>query len=248
HKLSYNSLDCQIKLHRHMYMKYPDFKLIGSIQLGRTKAEAIVKKVLGPKALQEVLEDLQSSKFFAVQTDVSNIKNRKYFPTTVQYYNPKVGVMNKLIDFNENPDETAWGISNSLIQIFDKSKLSFNNVSCLSADNCNANFGINNSLFTQLKNKNNSMFKANSHAHIIHNTVKYSIDKLSVDVENIVLKIYSHFSQSAKRRETLKEFFEFVDLHFEELLHHVSTCWLSLNPCIGRILKNWPALIAYFND
>jgi hypothetical protein len=37
----------------------------------------------------------------------------------------------------------------------------------------------------------------------VHNTVRFFIDKLEVDVENIVLKIYAYFSQSAKRTETL---------------------------------------------
>lgn len=71
------------------------------------------------------------------------------------------------------------------------------------------------------------------------------MDKLSVDVENIILKVYGHFSISAKRRETLKEFCEFCDVEFQEVLHHVVTRWLSLNPAISCLLENWTALKSY---
>ena len=67
-----------------------------------------------------------------------------------------------------------------------------------------------------------------------------------MDIENIVLKIYSHFSMSAKRRETLKEFYIFVETEFYEILRHVPTRWLSLPPCIERILLSWKALSSYF--
>ena len=67
-----------------------------------------------------------------------------------------------------------------------------------------------------------------------------------MDIENIVLKIYSHFSMSAKRRETLKEFHIFVETEFHKILRHVFTRWLSLHPCIEKILLSWKALSSYF--
>lgn len=75
--------------------------------------------------------------------------------------------------------------------------------------------------------------------------MKKALDKLSVDVENIVLKIYSFFSTSAKRRESLKEFCEFCDVEFHDILRHVVTRWLSLNPAITRLLQNWDPLKSY---
>lgn len=60
------------------------------------------------------------------------------------------------------------------------------------------------------------------------------------------MKIYGHFSISAKRREELKDFHSFVDIEYREILRHVSTRWLSLLPCIDRLILNWPALKSYF--
>ena len=100
-------------------------------------------------------------------------------------------------------------------------------------------------VFTKLKEANSKILRGNCHAHIVHNTVKKALDELSVDVENIVLKVYSFFSTSAKRRESLKEFCEFCDVEFHEILRHVVTRWLSLNPAITRLLQNWVPLKSY---
>ena len=76
--------------------------------------------------------------------------------------------------------------------------------------------------------------------------MKHALDQLTVDVENVVLKVYAFFSTSAKRRESLKEFCRFYDVEFQEILQHVTTRWLSLNPAITRLMQTWIALKSYF--
>ena len=243
HSLSYNSADCAHKLNQKIL---PDSKIIKKMTLGRTKAEAIVKDVLAPKAVSDVLKALTSPLLFSIQTDASNKGNRKMFPFAVQYFTPESGVTNKMLDFIENPDESAAGIVALLEQSLDKFGLSLDQVTAFSADNTNVNYGIHNSVYTNLKKKHNDLLRGNCHAHIMHNTVKHALDKLTVDVENVVLKVYGHFSISAKRRESLKEFCEFCDVEFQEILRHVTTRWLSLNPAIHRLMQTWTALKSYF--
>lgn len=79
-------------------------------------------------------------------------------------------------------------------------------VTAYSADNTNVNDGIHNSVFMNLWKKQKDLLQRNWHAHIVHNTVKHALDQLTVDVENVVLKVYDPFSTSAKQRESLKEF------------------------------------------
>jgi hypothetical protein len=244
HNLSYNSLDCNVKLLKYML---PD--ATKTMSLGRTKAEALVRNVLGVQAVQKVKEQLKNGNiFFCIQIDASNVKNRKFFPITVQYFDTAKGILNKIINFIENPDETATGMFKSIEKTLLNLNLSFENVSCLSADNCNANFGRNHSLFTELLEKNSNIIKANCHAHVIHNTVRHMVERLEFDPENLVLKIYAHFALSAKRRESLQEFSEFNNVEYSELSRHVVTRWLSLNPSIEKILKLWKPLLSYFRS
>lgn len=44
---------------------------------------------------------------------------------------------------------------------------------------------------------------------------------MAFDVERVVLKVYSHFQASALRRENLKEFVEYTELEWHELVKHV---------------------------
>lgn len=243
HNLSYNSLDCNVKLLKHI------FDSAKKLNLGRTKAETLVLNVLGVKAIEMVRDHLKTANiFFAIQIDASNVKNRKFFPIAVQYFDKKKGIVHKVINFLENADETAFGMFHTINDTLNSLNLSLDNVTCLSADNCNANFGSQMSLFTELKKRNSSLIKANCHAHIVHNAVRHVVEKLDYDVESLVLKIYAHFSLSAKRRECLLEFAEFTNIQYSELSRHVVTRWLSLNPSIEKILKLWEALFSYFRS
>lgn len=119
HNLSYNSMDCGVKLNK---MIYADSKTVLNTKLGRTKMEALLLEVLGSLALQEVLNDLEDPDlFYCLQIDASNRKNVKLFPLVVQYFTVKEGVNNYLLDFNENADESADGmfkaVSDSLSKI-----------------------------------------------------------------------------------------------------------------------------------
>lgn len=78
HKISYTSLDCGVKLIRHMLNS--DFTK--RLHLGRTKSEALVN-VLAPKAKDLLLHQL-TNKNSCIQTDASNVKNRKFFPIAVE--------------------------------------------------------------------------------------------------------------------------------------------------------------------
>jgi len=57
-------------------------------------------------------------------------------------------------------------------------------------------------------------FIGNCYAHILHNGVKHAHDDLLIDVESILCKIYSFFSNSAKRVEELKSYYDFVQVEY----------------------------------
>jgi len=190
HNLRYNSADCGHKLSQKILH---DSKIIKKMSIGRTKAEAMAKDVLAPKAVADVVDVLTSGKQplpFSIQTDASNKGNRKMFPLAVQYFRPETGICNKMLDFGENADESAAGIMDYIEHSLDKFGLSLDQVTAYSADNTNVNYGIHNSVFTNLKKKQKDLRQGNCHAHIVHNTVKHALDQLTVDVENVVLKVF----------------------------------------------------------
>ena len=233
HHHSYASLDCGNKLCGDIF---GDFEVAQKMSCGRTKGECMVKNVLATKSVEDFLQVLRdpmkTSLFFSIATDASNKVNRKIFPVCIQYFDPCKGIEHKLLNFIEQAEESADCIYKLLSENLKSHSLYIKNVSAYSADNANVNFGKRHSVYELLKADNSNIIKANCSNHVLHNAIKYAIDRLDIDVENIVLKVYNHFSVSAKRREELKNFFEFVHLEWSEIIRHAPTRWLSLGPAI----------------
>ena len=142
HNLSYNSMDCNLKLLKKMI---PDSDISKKICCGRTKATMIVENVLAPFVMNNLISYLTSNNvYFGIQTDASNRKNRKFFPVCIQYFDKVDGIQNRILDFAENSDESAMGMFNMVQKVLESLKLDIKNVVCLSADNTNSNFGKHN--------------------------------------------------------------------------------------------------------
>lgn len=86
HGLSYNSLDCQVKLAPCIYT---DSKIASKISCRRTKVAAIARNVLSPHAIEQVVQELKEAEYFSVASDASNIGNVKTYPYAVQYFSPQ---------------------------------------------------------------------------------------------------------------------------------------------------------------
>ncbi|GFT30802.1 uncharacterized protein TNCV_759731 [Trichonephila clavipes] len=129
----------------------------------------------------------------------------------------------------------------------DKSRLPWSRVTAYGADNASVNFGVNNSVFQKLKSEeNNDIIAAHCNDHIFHNCAKNALKVMPVDVENIVMKVFAVFSCSAKKREDLKECFDFFESEYKEVIRHVPTRWLSLFKALDRMLSSWGPLKRYF--
>lgn len=199
--------------------------------------EAISKNVLAPYAIETVVKKIkdQNSKF-SISIDASNKGNRNFFPL-VTFFDDEDGVVNYLLDFYEEPDETSQStyIMNYLIKALEKLKLEITDIS-YSSDNASVNYGRICSVFQKLQQLNPKIVKANCNCHVLHNAVKHCTKLLSYDVESLVLKVFGEFSISAKRVEALKECFAFVNQEYHAVLRHITVRWATLFPAVERLL------------
>ena len=244
HHISYNAQDCSIKV---MKCVIDDSEIVKKMSCGRTKASAIVNNVLQPLALEVVLDKLQSGLPFAVATDASNKGNRKLFPVGVRFFTPSDGITSAIVDFYEDAFEDSRSVKQHLCRVLEGHRLSWKSVSSYAADNASVNYGVNNSVYQKLiAEENSEIIAAHCNDHILHNCAKNALKVLSFDVENLVLKVFSEFSNSAMRRQKLKDCFEFYESEFREVIRHVPTRWLSLFRALDRILLSWMPLKTYF--
>lgn len=247
HQHSYNSFDCTSKLNSLLYY---DSSLAKQIHCGRTKASSLTENVLGPKAIELVVNDLtndsQETTFFSISSDATNKGNIKLFPLIVTYFIPEQGIKKKILDFYSDDFESSEAISEKIIACLEKHGLSLNNVTAYSADNAAVNYGKYKSVYQKLSCQNQHILKANCNCHVLHNAAKFACKKLSLDVETLVNKIYSEFSTSTTSRRELQECFDFFNMEFKQMVRDVPTRWLSLSKAVDRILSSWPAIKTYF--
>ncbi len=215
------------------------------IQCGRTKLQSIAENVLCPLSIESHLKSL-SDKPFTVSTDASNKSYVKLFPIVITYFDVITGINNFVLDFFEDSNESAYNIYKHLIESFNNNSIKIDNIIAFTADNASVNYGVRKSVYENLKIQNPRIVKANCNAHVLHNTARHAFDKLPLDIENLIMKIYSHFCNSAKRVESLKSCYEFCAKEFEPMKRHVITRWLSLFPAINRIIDNIEPLKNYF--
>lgn len=206
HHQSYLSNDCMSKL---FPILFPDSKIANSIACGRTKAEAIIKSVLAPASLEFVRLIKEGDTYFSIASDASNKGTAKTFPICVRYWSIKDGIQNKLLDFYEDPNETSDAISGQILNRLASFGLKIKRVSAYSADNASVNFGIHHSVYQSLKERNPRLLAAGCPAHMCHNSAKHACNKLKVDVETVIIKIYNYIKGSGHSKRVQEKFSSF---------------------------------------
>ncbi len=177
-----------------------DSEISEGSSVGRTKATAIVQQVLDLASIEHHVKHLISTgKKFSVSCDASNRRNKKLFHIVIYYNSIDKGIIEFLLDFYQDPDETSLAISERIKKGMSQTDLKISSMITYGADNANVNYGQNQSVFTELKKENSFIIKAHWNCHILHNTAKYGLIDLPLDVEKLINKLYSHFSLSAKR-------------------------------------------------
>lgn len=239
----FRSADCSSNIFRSCY-NMPNF------HCSRTKCEAIIKNVLAPYSEDILIAEISKTRFITLLSDASNHKNVKMMPVLARYFIPTIGVCVKLLDFTAQQGET----SDIIFRLLLKTSNDYNirqKIVGFSADNTNTNFGGSarggtNNVFYKMKNEFPNIVGVGCAAHIVHNAIKSACSSIPFDVENIAVKIYSHFYIYTVRVESLKEFCEQTDEEFKEVLGYSKSRFLTLSPAIRRILQLFNALKSYF--
>lgn len=240
---SFRSTDCSSKLFRTCFgMK--------NFHCARTKSEAIVTNVFAPFAFEELKKELSAVRYVCVSTDASNHGNVKMMPVMVRYFLPTIGVRVKMLEFTSLKGETSEMIASVILKTTEENQIK-NAIVGYCADNCSTNFGScerggENNVFYRLRQENPEIIGVGCGAHIGHNSLKYACEFLPIDIETIVVKIYSYFYINTVRVEALKEICSTTQMEYSKLLGYAKTRFLALGPAVGSILKLFDPLKRYF--
>ncbi|CAF0813884.1 unnamed protein product [Rotaria sordida] len=200
-----------------------------NLACAKTKSRAVACNVLAPYFTSKLIDDISEARFYSISFDVSNKGNIKTYPFTVQYFSD-IGVKRGILQFVDDPRESASDVFNNAMKVIENYQLDIRNLTSIGADNANVNFGEHHSVFKLFKDLCPCLVKGNCYAHVLHNGVKHAHDDLLIDVELILCKIYSFFSNSAKRVEELKSYYDFIQVEYrvENVLVDIQRAELKL--------------------
>lgn len=239
---SFKSSDCATKIFKTC------FKM--NFSCSQKKCQAIITSVFAPHAKQTLKEDLDQCNYVSIYTDASNHGNVKLFPVLVRYFIPTIGVRVKVLDISSEKGETSEIISNLISSVAREYGLE-KKIVAFCGDNAKVNFGGltrggENNVFYRMKLWLPHLLGIGCTAHIAHNALKNACDVLPIDVEHIIVKIYSHFYIYTVRTEALKAFCDEADVEYTRLLGYAKTRFLALGPAAKRILELFDPLKLYF--
>ena len=158
----------------------------------------------------------------------------------------------KLIEFTNKANEAADTFATYVKDILEKRML-LKKCVAFTGDNCKPMFGgprrneQGNNVFAKLeKMLNPSLIGVGCSAHVLNNCSHHGAERINIDIENNINKIYQYFSIYTVKTEQLKEYCKFANCEYKRLLCHSKTRWLSLFSGISRLLKMFSLLKSYF--
>lgn len=202
--------------------------------------------------MDQIIDELKTVNFATFVINTSNHNNLKIVLILIRYFDPKTGIQIKVVEFTNLKGETSDMLSSYIMEVLRKHKLS-HKIIAFTGDNCNTNFGDaarrgTKNVFTILNNNlKTNISEIACAAHILHNAMQTSTDILAIDVECIVNKIFQYFYNYTVRVEALKDFCDFTNTQYKNVLGSVKTKWLSLQPTVSKIIEMYLALKLYFD-
>ena len=93
-------------------------------------------------------------------------------------------------------------------------------------DNASVNIGQHHSIKTEVQARNPACYFMGCPCHLLHNIASHASEVLhrvsTFDVEDMCIDIFYWFDKSTKRKSVLKEFCEFYDSNYREIVRYVS--------------------------
>ena len=90
--------------------------------------------------------ELRNVSFFSICYDASNKGNAKMLPIAVQYFS-KFGIKHRILDFIEQPDESANALFENIKYVLESNDLKLEQLAAIGSDNTNVNVGEYHSVF-----------------------------------------------------------------------------------------------------
>lgn len=238
----------------HLCELLKSFKVeqFNNIRHHKTKCAAIIKHVIAPVILSDMLKVIGSNKYSVIVDESTDIGNNKWMSVCIRFVNEEGEVSTEFLGMFLVEEATAVKLFEGLCQFLAKLDLNIQNILAIGTDGANNLCGKHHSLFTLLKEVNPSIMLIKCICHALHLCSSEACKSLPSNIEFLVREIYNYFSNSSLRTIKYKRVFDLVNLgpdcnKFRKLVQISGTRWLSYGAAVKRLLDQWLELKTHFS-
>ncbi|KAH6939682.1 hypothetical protein HPB50_020615 [Hyalomma asiaticum] len=181
--------------------------------------------------------------------DSTDVPNEKQVAVVVRYFSTSLNkLVTTFLGLFTLEGSNAQHISQGLLDFLTKVGLDFSRCVGIGTDGCNVMVGKNNSLYTNLRRKNEDLVLVKCVCHSIQLCASKAIEVLPRSLEFLVGRSYSWFSHSSQRLREHGKIYQLINSGKEplKLVQLSGTRWLCISSCCKRILDQWDEIKLHF--
>eukprot|EP00117_Sycon_ciliatum_P018085 scpid100626/ scgid16838/ Zinc finger BED domain-containing protein 5; Transposon-derived Buster1 transposase-like protein len=205
---------------------------------------------MAPELNEVVFSACRTSPFTILCDGGNDDMDRKYFGIMVRYwddaYEQAVTRFLSMPVCNIATGESLFQAIHKELQCHD---IPWANVVGFCSDSASVMVGRRNSVLSRVKEVAPNVFSLGCICHLANLCAAAALKRLPVSVDDLLIDVFYYFKHSAKRWEMFADIQrDFGELQPVRVLKHSTTHWLSMKRCLKRLLDQWDALYAFFDQ
>lgn len=230
----------------------PDSDVFSKMKLHRTKCAALIKNILGPCMLEDLMNDMKESPYSLIIDESTDISTEKVLCIMVRYFSfKKKKLLTTFYRIVKIVDATATGIHSALKLQLEADGLSLKNLVGIGVDGANVMVGVNHSVSSLLKEEVPDIVIIKCICHSLHLCAENAAETLPRQLEYLVREAHNWFSNSPKRKDEYKKLYKVMNgdeakKDPKKIAGLSGTRWLARYSAINTILEQWEELKLLF--
>lgn len=183
---------------------FADSKSADGLHLHRTKCSEIVREVIAPHFIREIIKDIGDKKYSLILDESTDISVTKLLGLVVRYVSlSQKKIISTFLSLVPIKSGTAVDVASAVIDTLNSFGLNPNNLLGIGTDNASTMIGVNNGVHALLKRDLNlpNLILIKCTCHSIQLAVTHaSEDTLPRNIEFLIRETYNWFSISPNRQ------------------------------------------------
>lgn len=246
----YIALHSSIRSIDHLTDVYNRISRNNSIKLHRTKCSLLIKKVIAPALLEDLLHDIEDCLYSLIFDESTDVTTIKYLCIRVRYFSKKINkILVCFLGLVEVEKVTADELYLKFKKFLTNRGLKITNMIGLGTDGANNLCGRQNSLYARFKKDNPKLQLVRCICHSLNNASSKAAEVLPSNLDFLCKEIYAWFSHSSLRRIEYKRLYDILnngEKPFHNFVQLCSTRWLCRYNVINILLEHYDELKTHF--